>query len=136
MCREDEDEEDEDDDEMAMFIRRFKKFYKRDQGFRNRFRKGTSSNRKDLKDKEQITQQHIQEAYQTNMSLHRRIMKLEATLQKAETLLREKAQQIRELEEVLKIPVLRDEQLETEHKLVMEASSNIVSLALEDRIVD
>ena len=48
----------------------------------------------------------------------------------------ERAQHIRELEEVLKIPVLPDEQLETEHRLVMEASSNIVSLALEHRTVD
>ena len=72
----------------------------------------------------------------TNLNLHRRSIDLEAVLQKAETLLRERAQQIRELEEVSKIPVLSDEQLEIEHKLVMEASSNIVSLDVEDCTVD
>ena len=72
----------------------------------------------------------------TNLNLHRRTTDLEAALQKAETLLRERAQQIRELEEDPKIPVSPDEQLETEHRMVMEASSNIVSLALEDRTVD
>ena len=51
-------------------------------------------------------------------------------------LLREKSHQIRELEEIPKIPVSPDDQLENEHKLVMEASSNIVSLALENHIVD
>ena len=43
------------------------------------------------------------------MNLHRRTTDLEAALQKAETLLHEKAQQISELEEVPKIPVSPDE---------------------------
>ena len=70
------------------------------------------------------------------MSLHRRTIELETALQKCETLLREKTQQIHELEEIPKIPVSPDDQLETEHRLIMEASSNIVSLALENRTVD
>ena len=61
---------------------------------------------------------------------------MEQALHKVETLLREKTQQVSELEEIPKIPVSPDEQLETEHRLVMEASSNIVSLALETRSVD
>ena len=70
----------------------------------------------------------------TNLNLHRRSIDLETALQKVETLLTERAEQIWELEEVPKIPVLPDEQLEMEHRMVMEASSNIVSfLALEDR---
>ena len=79
-------------------------------------------NDKLIKEKEHITQKHIQEAYQTNMSLHRRTMELEKALQEAETLLRE---------EVPKTPISPDDQLETEHRLVMEASSNLVNLALE-----
>ena len=43
---------------------------------------------------------------------------------------------VRELEEIPKIPVSPDDQLETEHRLVLEASSNLVNLALEDRTVD
>ena len=70
------------------------------------------------------------------MSLHHRTVELEPALQRSETLLREKTQQIRELEEVPKIPVSSDDQLKTEHRLVLEASSNIVSLALENRTVD
>ena len=70
------------------------------------------------------------------MNLHRRTTNLEAACQKAETLPCEKAQQICELEEVPKIPVSPNEQLEIEHRLIMEASSNIVSLALEHRMVD
>ena len=45
-------------------------------------------------------------------------------------------QQVHELEEVPKIPISPDDQLENEHRLVMEASSNIVSLDLENRTVD
>ena len=55
-----------------------------------------------------ITQEHIQDLYMTNLNLHRRSTDLEAALQKAETLLRERAQQIRELEEVPKIHVSLD----------------------------
>ena len=93
-------------------------------------------NDKLVKEKDRITQEHIQEAYLTNLNLHHRTIELEQALHKAETLLREKAQQVRELEEIPKIPVSPDEQLETEHRLVMEASLNIVSLALETRSVD
>ena len=93
-------------------------------------------NDKLIKEKEQITQAHIQDAYQTNMSLHRRTAELEKALQEAETLLRERTQMVRELEEIPKIPVSPDDQLETEHRLVLEASSNLVNLALEDRTVD
>ena len=78
-------------------------------------------NDKLIKEKEHITQQHVQEAYQTNMSLHRRTVELEKAFQEAETLLRERTQQVRELEEVPKIPISSDDQLETEHRLVMEA---------------
>ena len=93
-------------------------------------------NDKLIKEKEHITQQHIQEAYQTNMSLHQRTMELEKALQEAKTLLRERMQQVYELEEVPKIPISPDDQLKTEHRLVMEASSNLVNLALESRTVD
>ena len=89
-----------------------------------------------IKEKERLTQEHIQEAYQTNMDLHRRTAHLEKALQEAEALSRERAQQVREMEEVPKIPISPDDQLETEHRLVMESSSNIVSLALESRSVD
>ena len=89
-----------------------------------------------IRDKELITQQHIQEAYETNMSLHRRNAELQKALHEAEALSRERAQQVREMEEVPKIPISPDDQLETEHRLVMEASSEIVSLALESRSVD
>ena len=57
---------------------------------------------------------------------------MEATLQSAKSLLCERAQQIRELEEIPKILVSPDDQLEMEHRLIMENSSNIVSLALEN----
>ena len=67
------------------------------------------------------------------MSLHRRTMELEKALKEAETLLRERTQQVHELEEVPKIPISSDDQLETEHRLVMQASSNLVNLALEKR---
>ena len=70
-----------------------------------------------------------------NMSLHHRTTELETALQRSNTLLREKSQQIRELEEIPKIPVSPDDQLENEHRLIMEASS-LVSLALENRTVD
>ena len=70
------------------------------------------------------------------MSLHRRTTNLENTLQEAEALLREKTQLVRELEEIPKIPISPDDQLETEYRLVLEASSNLVNLALEDRTVD
>ena len=43
---------------------------------------------------------------------------------------------VRELEEIPNIPISPDDQLETEHRLVLEASSNLVNLALEDRTVD
>ena len=89
-----------------------------------------------IKEKAQIMQEHIQEAYQTNMSLHRRTIELEKALQEAEALLREKMQLVRELEEIPKIPISPDDQLETKHGLILEASSNIVNLALEDRTVD
>ena len=62
-------------------------------------------NDKLVKEKDRITQQHIQEAYLTNLNLHRRTTELEQALHKAETLLREKAQQVCELEEIPKIPV-------------------------------
>ncbi|KAI9085637.1 hypothetical protein K1719_032480 [Acacia pycnantha] len=39
---------------MAMFIRKFKKFYKKNQSFRDRFQKRTSSNRREFKDGDQI----------------------------------------------------------------------------------
>ena len=93
-------------------------------------------NDKLIKEKEHITQEHIQESYVTNLNLHRWTVDLERALQHAEALLRERTQQVRELEEVPRIPVSPDEQLETEHRLVMEASSNIVSLALESKSVD
>ena len=48
----------------------------------------------------------------------------------------ERAQQIHELEEVPRIPVLPDDQMEMEQRLLMAASSNIVSLALEHRMVN
>ena len=48
-------------------------------------------NAKLIRDREQITQQHIQEAYQTNMSLHRYTIELETTFQRSETLLHEKS---------------------------------------------
>lgn len=70
------------------------------------------------------------------MSLYRHTIELETALQRSETLLREKSQQIRELEEIPKIPVSKKDQLENEHRLLMEASSNIVSLALENRTAD
>ena len=89
-----------------------------------------------VKEKDRITQEHIQESYLTNLNLHRWTTDLEWALQHTEALLREQTQQVRELEDVPKIPVSPDEQLETEHRLVMEASSNIVSLALESRSVD
>ena len=79
-------------------------------------------NEKLIKEKEHITQQHVQEAYQTNMSLHRRTMELEKALQEAKTLLRERTQQVHELEEVSKIPISLDDQLKTEHRLVMQDS--------------
>ena len=65
-----------------------------------------------------ITLEHIQEAYLTNFNLHRRSIELEQALHRAKALLREKTQQIRELEEIPKIPVSPDEQLEIEHRLV------------------
>ena len=80
-----------------------------------------------IREKDRITQEHIQEMYLTNLHLHQRTTTLEGALQMVETLLREPAQQIRELEEVPKVSVSPDEQLETEHKLIMEASSNLVS---------
>ena len=89
-----------------------------------------------IREKERITQEHHQEAYQTNMHLHRRSMQLEGALQNAERLLRERAQQIYKLEEIPRIPVSPDDQMETEDRLIMAASSNIVSLALEYRMVD
>ena len=89
-----------------------------------------------IKEKAQITQAHIQEAYQTNMSLHRRTTELEQALREAEHLLREKTQLVRELEEIPKIPISLDDQLEAEHRLILESSSNIVNLALEDRTID
>lgn len=89
-----------------------------------------------IKEKERITQDHIQEAYQTNMNLHRRTAQLEKALQEAETLSRERAQQVHEMEEIPKIPISPDDQLETEHRIVMQASSNMVDLALERCSVD
>ena len=71
-----------------------------------------------------------------NMSLHCYTTELEIALQKTETLLCERSQEVRELEEIQKIPVSPDDQLENEHRLVMEASSNTISLALEKHIVD
>ena len=53
-----------------------------------------------VKEKDRIMQDHIQEAYLTNLNLHRRSTELEAALQRAETLLGEKAQQVRELEDI------------------------------------
>lgn len=88
-------------------------------------------NDKLVKEKDRITQEHIQESYLTNLNLHRWTTELERALHKAEALLRERTQQVRELEDVPKIPVSPDEQLETEHRIVMEASSNMVDLALE-----
>ena len=70
------------------------------------------------------------------MSLHRCTVELDTMLQRTEALLCEKTQQVCELEEVSKIPASPDNQLENEHRLVMEASSNIVSLALENHTVD
>ena len=61
---------------------------------------------------------------------------METALQEVETLLRERTQQVRELEVVPKIPISPDDQLENEHRLVLEASSDLVSLALENRTVD
>ena len=52
-------------------------------------------------------------------------MELETVLQKTETLLCDRSQQ-----------VSPDDQLENEHRLVMDASLNIVSLALENHMVD
>lgn len=89
-----------------------------------------------IKEKEWITQEHIQQAYLTNLSLHQRTTQLEKALQEAENLSRERARQIRELEEIPKIPISPDEQLETEHRIVMQASSNMVDLALEHHSVD
>ena len=89
-----------------------------------------------IREKERITHEHLQEAYQTNMHLHQRIMQLEGAFQSTERLLCEKEQQICELEEVPKIPVSPDEQLEMKHRLIMATSSNIISLALEHRTVD
>ena len=89
-----------------------------------------------IKKKDKITQEHIQEAYITNLNLHRQTIWLEATLQSTKSLLHERAQQIRKLEEIPKLPMSLDDQLETKHTLIMEASSNIVSLALEHRMVD
>ena len=66
-------------------------------------------NDKLIQEKEQLTTTHIQEAYQTNLSLHRRTNELEKALQEAETLLRERTQLVRELEEVPKIPVSPDD---------------------------
>ena len=68
-----------------------------------------------IRDKERITQDHLKEAYRTNLHLHRRSTQLEDALQGAERLIRERAQQIRELEEIPKIPVSLDDQLEMEH---------------------
>ena len=62
-----------------------------------------------VKEKERITQEHIQEAYQTNMNLHRRTAELEKALQEAETLSRERAQQVHEMEEIPKIPISPDD---------------------------
>ena len=70
------------------------------------------------------------------MSLHRRNAKLEKALQEAETASRERAQLVRELEEITKMPISPDDQLETEHRIVMQASSNMVDLALEHHSVD
>ena len=63
-------------------------------------------------------------------------MQLENALQSAENLLRQPAQQIRKLEEIPKILVSLDDQLESEHRLIMAASSNIVNLALEHRTME
>ena len=93
-------------------------------------------NDKLVKDKERITQEHIQESYLTNLNLHRRTVELEQTLQKTEALLRERTQQVREMEEIPKIPISPNDQLETEHRLLMQASSNMVDLALEHRSAD
>ena len=40
------------------------------------------------------------------------------------------------MEDIQKIPISPDDQLETEHRQLLEASSNLVNLALEDRTVD
>ena len=45
-------------------------------------------------------------------------------------------QQVRELQEIPKIPISSNDQLENEHILVLEASSNLESLALENQTVD
>ena len=90
-------------------------------------------NDKLVKEKDRITQEHIQETYLTNLNLHWRTTDLEQALHQTEALLRERTQQVRELDDVPEIPVSPDEQLETEHRIVMEASSNMVDLALETR---
>ena len=46
-------------------------------------------NDKLVKEKDRITQEHIQEMYLTNLHMHQRTTTLEGTLQRAETLLRE-----------------------------------------------
>ena len=89
-----------------------------------------------VKEKECITNEHIQEAYLTNLNLHQRTTDLEKALHDAEAVSRERARLIREMEEIPKIPISLDDQLETEHRLVMQASSNMVDLALEQRSVD
>ena len=89
-----------------------------------------------VKEKECITKEHIQEAYLTNLNLHQRTTDLEKALHDAEAVSRERARLIREMEEIPKIPISPDDQLETEHRIVMQASSNMVDLALEQRSVD
>ena len=81
-------------------------------------------------------QQHIQEAYQTNLQLHGRTTQQESAFQNIERLFWEREQQIHELEEILKIRITLDDQLATKHRMIMVASSNIVSLALEHRTMD
>ena len=45
-----------------------------------------------IKEKDRITQEHIQEAYIINLNLHHRTTKLEADLQSAKSLLHERVQ--------------------------------------------
>ena len=78
-----------------------------------------------------IIDEQVQHAYKMNMDLHHCTMQLEQVFQWKEQLLCQREQQIKELEEVPKIPVSPDEQLEKDHKMIMMASSNIVTLALE-----
>ena len=68
-----------------------------------------AQNDKLIKEKAHITQEHIQEAYQMNMSLHRRTMELEQALREAEQLLRARTQLVREMEEIPKIPISPDD---------------------------